>query len=309
MSFVLLPLSACVLALLLDRLLGEPKRHPLVAFGNAANWLETRLNNQMSKWRGLLAMLLVLVLPLLVIGLIQVKLTSAAFTFLFNVAILYFVIGWQSMKEHALAINDPLNEGEMEQARSNLAMIVSRQTETLSEREVVGSTIESVLENGHDCLFASLFWYALLGPYGALLHRLVNTLDAMWGYKNSCFNQFGFSAARLDDALGYLPARLTALCYAFTGQTKLAFQAWRNQMGKHKSPNAGLVMATGAGALNIKIGGPATYDGIVQQKPYLGMGEFATVQAIPQAISLIEKSIILWLALYALILFALSFLV
>lgn len=302
---MLISLGGCVLALLLDRLFGEPNRHPLATFGNASNWVEERLNNQQSKWRGLLAMLLVLVLPLSIIGVIQIKLQSPVLVLLFDLSILYFAIGWQSMKEHAMAISTPLLNGNIGQARSNLAMIVSRETKELSEREVVGSTIESVLENGHDCVFASLFWFAVLGPFGVLLHRLVNTLDAMWGYKNNRFEQFGFCAARFDDVLAYVPARLTAICYALVGQTKQALQAWRGQIGKHKSPNAGLVMATGAGTLNIKIGGPATYDGIVQQKPYLGVGKFAEVQDIQQVIGLVEKSITLWLVAYALVLFAL----
>ena len=306
------PIAVCILAILLDHLFSEPNRHPLVAFGNAANWLESKLNNQIShpasKWRGTLATALLLVFPLWGIVFLQLKLNFTLLGFVLEVAILYFVIGWQSMKQHATSISKPLTNGEIQNARQSLAMIVSRETDNLSETQIAGSTIESVLENGHDSLFASLFWYALLGPFGALMHRLVNTLDAMWGYKNDRFLHFGYTAARFDDILGYVPARLTAICYALCGQTRSAFRSWRNQIGKHPSPNAGLVMAAGAGALSIKIGGPTVYNDILKQKPHLGSGPFATVVDIRRAVMLCEKSIFAWLVLYALILFALTFL-
>jgi adenosylcobinamide-phosphate synthase len=219
-----------------------------------------------------------------------------------NIALLYFVIGWQSMKQHALAISNPLLNNDLDNARFHLSMIVSRDTSHMSKSQIVGSTIESILENGHDCVFASLFWFLVLGPAGALLHRLTNTLDAMWGYKNERYHQFGCFAARLDDLLGYLPARLTGLSYALCGDSSKSVLSWRNQMGKHKSPNAGLVMASGAGALGIVIGGPAVYDGINHDKPYLGTGAQVQVKDIARSITLIEKAVAIWIIASALIL-------
>jgi adenosylcobinamide-phosphate synthase len=301
----ILPVLVCITALLLDRLFGEPRLHPLVLFGNTAAWLEKRLNTRKSRKKGVLAMVIVVGIPVAVLAILQFALAGTIFHPLLDIVILTFVIGWQSMKQHAVAVSGSLLGGYLSASRAKLAMIVSRDTQDLNERQVVGSTIESVLENGHDCLFASLFWYALLGPAGALLHRLVNTLDAMWGYKNERYVEFGFFAARFDDVLGYLPARLTAISYMLCGSSKLALQSWRDQIGNHKSPNAGLVMATGAGALGIVIGGPVHYGGKLQEKPYLGLGRPAQASDISRSIRLIEKALLVWLIVYALIVFGL----
>ncbi len=288
---------------------GEPRFHPLIWFGKVATWLERRLNNRQSRVRGAIAVFILISLPVGLVWLIQATQATQATTesrliqIILDIVILTFVIGWQSMKEHAMAVAGPLLAGDIENARNNLSMIVSRQTDGMNETEVAGSTLESVLENGHDCVFASLFWYALLGPTGALLHRLVNTLDAMWGYKNERYLKFGCFAARFDDLLGWLPARLTAICYAISGSLPNAFYSWRNQIGKHKSPNAGLVMAIGAGALGIVIGGPAVYHGVRQDKPYLGAGDPAKSVDIKRSIQLIQKSLVVWLVLFTLLLF------
>ena len=301
----MLPVFICLIALILDRLFGEPKYHPLVFFGNSASWLERRLNNRESRINGAVSVLVVIGIPVGVVLYLQLLISDVWLQSLFDIVVLYFVIGWQSMKQHALAISDPLLSNDLDSARYHLSMIVSRETSQMNEPQIVGSTIESILENGHDCVFASLFWFLLLGPAGTLLHRLMNTLDAMWGYKNERYRQFGYVSARLDDLLGYLPARLTGLSYALSGSCKNALASWRKQMGQHKSPNAGLVMASGAGALGIVIGGPAIYDGISQDKPYLGAGTVAQAKDIQRSITLVEKALIVWLGVSALCLLVL----
>jgi adenosylcobinamide-phosphate synthase len=306
MLTIFVPVLICALALLLDRLLGEPRLHPLVLFGNTAAWLEKRLNTGGSRLSGAGCVIIVVGIPVLLVWILQWAIAGSYYQYLLDVIILSFVIGWQSMKEHALAIFTPLLDDDFENSRSELAKIVSRDTNQLNEQQLVGSTIESVLENGHDCLYASLFWFALLGPAGALLHRLINTLDAMWGYRNERYLKFGFAAARLDDILGYPSARLTAVAYLLCGSSLSAIKSWRQQTGKHKSPNAGLVMATGAGALGIVIGGPVSYHGKMQDKPYLGLGRPAQANDIPRSIGLIEKGLLIWLMVYAIILFALA---
>jgi adenosylcobinamide-phosphate synthase len=306
MLTIFVPVLICALALLLDRLLGEPRLHPLVLFGNTAAWLEKRLNTGDSRLSGAGCVIIVVGIPVLLVWILQWAIAGSYYQYLLDVIILSFVIGWQSMKEHALAIFTPLLDGDFENSRSELAKIVSRDTNQLNEQQLVGSTIESVLENGHDCLYASLFWFALLGPAGALLHRLINTLDAMWGYKNERYLKFGFAAARLDDILGYPSARLTAVIYLLCGSSLSAIKSWRDQIGKHKSPNAGLVMATGAGALGIVIGGPVSYHGKMQDKPYLGLGRPAQAGDIPRSIGLIEKGLLIWLMGYAIILLVLT---
>jgi adenosylcobinamide-phosphate synthase len=296
MLTALIPMFCCVIALVLDRLFGEPKYHPLVLFGNIASLLERKLNNRHSRLNGFFAAFFVMALPVAGVLYLQLSLSNIWLQSALNIALLYFVIGWQSMKQHTLAISNPLLNNDLDEARYHLSMIVSRDTSQMNESQIVGSTIESILENGHDCVFASFFWFLVLGPAGALLHRLTNTLDAMWGYKNERYHQFGWFAAKLDDLLGYLPARLTGLSYALCGEnSKGALLSWRNQKGQHKSPNAGLVMASGAGALGVIVGGPTSYDGVIVDKIYLGVGKPASSVDIKRSIGLVEKSLLGWL--------------
>jgi len=295
MFYTVLPILTCLIALILDRLFGEPKYHPLVLFGNIAGWLECRLNNRRSRVNGAISVLVVVGFPVAIVLYFQLFISNIWLQSLLDIAVLYFVIGWQSMKQHTSAISTPLLNNDLANARFHLSMIVSRDTSQMNEPQIVGSTIESILENGHDCVFASLFWFLVLGPAAALLHRLMNTLDAMWGYKNERYYQFGYFAARFDDVLGYLPARLTGLSYALSGCCKAALASWHQQIGQHKSPNAGLVMASGAGALNIVIGGPTSYEGVLLDKPYLGSGTPAQAKDIQRSIILVEKALLVWL--------------
>jgi adenosylcobinamide-phosphate synthase len=147
-----------------------------------------------------------------------------------------------------------------------------------------------VLENGNDAIFGALFWFALLGGPGALMFRLVNTLDAMWGYRTPHFVYFGWAAARLDDVLNYLPARITALCYATLGHFRQALHCWRHQAYKWDSPNAGPVMAAGAGALGLRLGGRARYHGAWKERPVLGRGAKPTAADIEHAIRLVRDT-------------------
>jgi adenosylcobinamide-phosphate synthase len=125
--------------------------------------------------------------------------------------------------------------------------------------------------------------------------RLINTLDAMWGYKNSRYLYFGRVAARMDDLVNIIPARLTALSYALLGKTILALKCWHSQAVLHDSPNAGPVMASGAGALGITIGGPACYQGEWHQRPVFGAGSEAGPDDIKRALHLVSYSVVLWL--------------
>ncbi len=287
------------IALLLDKVLGEPKNnHPLVVFGNFAHKIENRYNHsQANKRDGVVALLICIIPTVLIITALQLTwFHSGLASTLFSAVVLYITIGWQSLFEHTSAIVKPLQQGNLKEAKQHLAMIVSRDTETLEEQEVVSATIETLLENGNDAIFGALFWFVLLGPAGAVLYRLVNTLDAMWGYKNDHFLQFGWAAARFDDLLNWVPARLCAFSYALAGNCQPAIQSWKTQAPQWKSPNAGPVMAAGAGALSITIGGDAIYHGNKEVKPVLGMGEAPTAHHILAAQSLINKALFIWLA-------------
>ncbi len=285
-----MPLAALA-AVLLDRLFGEPKRwHPLVGFGNLAAAIERKLN-QRSQAAGIFAWLIAVAPPVALAFWLRPYAPFAV-----DVVLLYFALGTQSLSEHAEAIAKPLQAGNLEQARQRVSWIVSRDTTQLDASGVAKAGVESVLENGNDAIFAAIFWFALLGGPGALLFRLANTLDAMWGYRTERFNLFGRFAARFDDVLNWLPARLTALTYALLGQTRQALACWRAQAPGWESPNAGPVMAAGAGSLGITLGGAAIYHGAEEIRPPLGCGSAPVADDLQRAMALVKNSLWLWLA-------------
>jgi adenosylcobinamide-phosphate synthase len=132
-----------------------------------------------------------------------------------------------------------------------------------------------------------------------VLFRLANTLDAMWGYRNERYNLFGRTAARIDDALNFIPARLTALSYVLlAGPRRVqAWRCWHAQAPHWSSPNAGPVMASGAGALGVTLGGAATYGGHVETRPVLGAGPAARADDIARAWRLVFNTTLLWIVL------------
>jgi len=297
-----LTLCAILLALVLDSLFGEARRfHPLVGFGWLAGKLERHFNREgAGKAYGLLATGLA-ILPFALLAYLLDALTNGLIHLLISAFVLYLAIGWRSLLEHAAAVKKPLSTGKLEAARDAVGRIVSRDCQQLNETEVAKAATESVLENGADALFAALFWFALAGLPGVVIYRLANTLDAMWGYKNTRFIAFGWAAARFDDLLNFLPARLTALSYALVGNTNSALQCWLTQAKRWKSPNAGPVMAAGAGAIQVSLGGPAVYHGRSQERPLLGLAPSkaheASAQSIKAACHLVNKSLVLWLGL------------
>lgn len=295
-ALAVMTLGAC----LLDRLLGEtPRLHPLIGFGRVANTLEHRFNPAATdaknpKLRGLLCWLTLVLLPAWLIA-ITLGLLNDTLQLLLGTLILYVVIGGRSLQEHAERVHADLQAGDLDAARTHVSWLVSRDTRHLDETGMSKACIESVLENGNDALFAPIFWFCVLGPAGAILYRLANTLDAMWGYRTPRFLNFGYAAARLDDLLNYVPARLTALAYALVGKTRQALHCWKTQAPAWDSPNAGPVMAAGAGALNLRLGGAADYHGATEERTTLGVGKSPAAADIPRAQTLLRHALCLWL--------------
>jgi adenosylcobinamide-phosphate synthase len=296
-------LAACI-GVALDAALGEPRRwHPLVGFGAAAAWLERRLlaspglaDRPVAARLAGAGAVAALILP-------PVALVAAASALgvgpVVDVVALYFALGARSLAEHAAAVAEALAAGDLATARARVALIVSRDTADMDAADTSRAAVESVLENGSDAVFATLFWFAVAGGAGAVAHRLVNTLDAMWGYRTARFRCFGWAAARLDDALNWLPARLTALTYAMLGRTREGLACWRNQASAWYSPNAGPAMAAGAGALGLALGGAARYQGLLKARPALGLGRVPEASDIRRAVRLVRRGIVVWLAAMA----------
>lgn len=279
-------------ALVFDALLGETRRfHPLVGFGRLAQAVEKRTYDD-SFLNGIVAVALLLT-PFALVAMIVSKLPMSA---LFEAMLLYLAIGWKSLGEHATHVKDALINNDMITARQRVGYMVSRDTAELDEEGVAKATVESVLENGNDAIFGAIFWFVVAGAAGVVLFRLSNTLDAMWGYRNQRYLRFGWAAARLDDVLNYIPARLTAFSYALVGNFQRAMRCWRTQGSGWKSPNAGPVMAAGAGSIDVQLGGAAVYHGVEQLRPPLGEGDAPTAAHIDSALRLIKRTLLLWLA-------------
>jgi len=289
----------CVCAVILDRWLGEPRRwHPLVGFGNLAQQAEQwfygppQLSAQWRRLRGGMA-LMCLIFPA-VLGIWLLSLVAYG-EFIIEIGILYLALGATSLAEHARAVANALYAHNLPMARQRVGLMVSRDTGTMNQTQVSTAAVESVLENGCDAVFGALFWFAVAGAPGVVLYRLVNTLDAMWGYRTTRYLQFGWAAARLDDILNCVPARLTALSYTLLGQQRLAWRCWRLQASAWQSPNAGSVMAAGAGALGVSLGGAASYHGQWIHRPSLGAGLPPGAFDIDRAVKLMNAVIVLWL--------------
>ena len=300
-----------LIALAIDYVFGEPKRfHPLVGFGRWVDWIEKTLNQTLNnslslRLRGIVALFLA-VFPIIFFVMGLRSLFQSPYVYIFDALIVALCIGHKSLIQHAMAVMKPLLKSDINAARSAVAMIVSRDTANLNENEISKATIESVLENGSDAIFAALFWYVVAGLLGVVLYRLVNTLDAMWGYKTERFLYFGWFAARLDDVLNFIPARLSALSYAMAGQFNSAIKCWRDQGKLWYSINAGPVMAAGAGAIEVKLGGDSIYHGKLKSRPVLGLGSEANASHIDKAARLVTRAVLIWLAAILLITLILS---
>lgn len=284
---------AMALGLALDWVLGEPRRaHPLVAFGRLVHTVERGVYAP-HRLNGVLGVAL-LVVPITALALGLAYVLPLWGRVVLDVALLYFALGHRSLHDHARPIERALQDQNLPLARELAARIVSRDQETL---DPASATVESVLENGNDGVFGALFWFCIAGGAGALAYRLINTLDAMWGYRNARYENFGWAAAKLDDLANWPAARLTALSYALLGHTRSALHCWRTQAPLWDSPNAGPVMAAGAGALHLRLGGAARYDGVWHERPALGEGAQARGGDITRALRLVRHGVGLWLAL------------
>lgn len=310
----------------LDLVFGEPQRaHPLVGFGWLARHVERCCNidcacgstrtaaqgepgaARRSACSAVLARAagcaswLVLVAPPVALAVWLAHVLPSWLSLALHALLLWFALGGRSLVDHIAPVQAALERGDIDKARELTARVVTRELATASETDVARAAVESALENGNDAVFGALFWFAVAGGPGALAYRLANTLDAMWGYRTPRFLRFGWAAARLDDVANYVPARLTALTYALCGDRATAIRCWREQAGAWESPNAGPVMASGAGSLNVSCGGAARYHGIDEPRPPLGAGPVPDRRDIGRALSLVGRAAGIWLAALAML--------
>ncbi|CAM4528911.1 cobalamin biosynthesis protein [Nocardia ninae] len=203
------------------------------------------------------------------------------------------VLGGRSLAKAGSEMADRLEAGDLDGARALLPSLCGRDPEVLDADGLARAALESIAENTSDATVAPLVWGALAGVPGLLGYRAINTLDAMIGYRNDRYRNFGWAAARTDDLANLLPARLTglltvALAPLVGGRSATALRAWRRDAAQHPSPNAGVVEASTAGALGIRLGGRTEYPHGVEQRPTLGDGPAPTVADLHRAVRLSE---------------------
>lgn len=265
----------------LDLLLGDPRGwpHPVVWIGRLIERLEALWTAALGRSR--LAGVLLTCSTLLAAGGAAwglLALAGAVHPWLRAAAGLWLAwtcLALRSLHAESQAVVRHLEEGELEEARRALSRIVGRDTAALDEAGILRATIETVAENTSDGVVAPLFYLCLGGPVLAVLFKAASTLDSMVGYQNERYREVGWASARLDDLLNLIPARLTGfLMVAAAACLRLnawgALQVLRRDGRKPKSPNAGLPEAAVAGALGIRLGGPAVYAGRSMVKPTLG---------------------------------------
>jgi len=280
-------MTILIVVLSLEWLIGDPSNrfHPVAWFGRWASWCELSLFGN-SRKAGVVTWLFVvaMVFLLLYVG-------HVLFGWFFDVLVLWLSMGWKSLFEHVKAV---LNAKTVKEAREALALIVSRDVNTMKREETRRSALESLAENASDAVIAPLFWFVVLGPLGAALYRMINTLDAMWGYRNTRYEQFGWCAAKVDDVVNWLPARITARLMLWVGEST-DWQRVKEQGNTHASPNAGYPEVALAYAADIRLGGSVLRDGRVDERPFYGADDARDIDAIAasEALNIVRNTLIM----------------
>ncbi|WP_028785511.1 cobalamin biosynthesis protein [Terracoccus sp. 273MFTsu3.1] len=283
-----------VLGWVLDQTFGDPRRwHPVAGFGSAATALEQR-TYAVRRARGVVhvALLVGAATGLGVMAERSTRRSDVAHT-LVTAAATWAVLGGRSLTREATTIDGQLGRGDLEAARGQVRNLVGRDTTRLDGDEVARACIESLAENTSDAVVAPLLWGGLLGVPGLLGYRAVNTLDAMVGHRNDRYREFGWAAARLDDVVNWVPARVAAaLALASAESRERAAAGWaaiRRDAPAHPSPNGGVVEAAFAGVLGVRLGGSNSYGGEIEDRGTLGDGPAARAPDIAPAARLARR--------------------
>ena len=291
-------------AILLDLLFGDPKNrfHPTAWIGILIGTITTRMKNEnynLEKLGGIFIVLIPVCISIAVllsldfsIDLISVESLSILISIISGVVLFKMTIAIKGMERHALAVLDSIQKNDLTQARTNLSMIVKRNTKNLDKNHILSGTLESLSENIVDGITGPMFYFAIFGLPGAFVYRIVNTVDSMVGYKTQMFKNLGWFGANCDNVLNYIPSRLTGLTIVLGSMLlghdwKNCYEIFKRDGKKTDSPNAGYPMAAFAGALGTKFEKLEHYS--------LGTGEYEiTSKKVKDAISLMKVTSLLF---------------
>ncbi len=280
-KLLFLDTAALVIGFLIDFVVGDPRAlpHPVVGMGKLITLCEKRLRrgDGGDLRRGALTVVIVAglttALPAAVLALAW-RLHPLAYLALSSL-MSFQLIAARDLVRESRAVQTALEAGDTARARRAVSMIVGRDTQALDGAGICRAAVETVAENTSDGVIAPLFWMGLLGPAGGFFYKAVNTMDSMIGYKNETYLLYGRAAAKTDDAVNFLPARLSALlmvlvCPLVGLNGKNAWRVFRRDRKKHESPNSAQTESVCAGALGVELAGDASYGGVLHKKPRLG---------------------------------------
>lgn len=264
-----------LLGFILDILLGDPRwlPHPIRWFGKWISWWEKKMNSGKSQFAAG-AFLVVISSICLFISLFIIELFLSDYDIaklFFESIMVFYGLANRSLIGESYRVERELINGDLLKARQQLNFIVGRDTHELNENQIRTATLETLSENLSDGVIAPLFYYAIGGIPLMFVYKLVNTFDSMIGYKNERYIKFGKFAAKLDDVMNFIPARLTAVLMTIVSFSWRGFYFIFKYGRNHSSPNAGYPEAALSGILNSRFGGPNYYSGKLIEKPYIGI--------------------------------------
>ena len=293
------------LALVLDALIGEPEwlwsrvPHPIVVMGKLIGFLDRTLNRGTNlKLKGALA-IVALIIVAAAVGWAISKLPYGELFSLITAAIL---LAQNSLAKHVRAVAKAL-DCSLQQGKTEVAKIVGRDTSAMTQADVSRGAIESAAENLADGVVAPALWFLLLGLPGLLVYKITNTADSMIGYKTPRHQEFGWAAARFDDLLNWIPARLTAVLIALSSFCLRKFWQNRADAGLHRSPNAGWPESAMAQALDVALSGPRSYEGQRVDFPFVNATgcKNPDPKDITRAVQVLRRAWLLGLAIVGLL--------
>ncbi len=295
-------------ALLIDFAIGWPAmvyqriKHPVVWIGCFISYLDNVFNRaDRSRYTqyatGALTTALVVGLTTITAATISHLLGTSIQGLLAQALVASSLLASRSLYQHVDAVLKPLRAGNLTQARESLSCIVGRDTSAMHDSQVAAAAIESLAENSSDGIYAPLCWGLLFGLPGIAGYKAINTLDSMIGHRTEKYLYFGAFAAKLDDAVNFFPARLSALLISVAGGVVTLMPATAADASRHRSPNAGWPEAAMARALDVRLSGPRTYQNTLTQEPWLNeAAKDAQAADIEKALKVYWKSLTLMVA-------------
>lgn len=281
---------ALLLGVILDLIIGDPYKlpHPIRLIGGLIGkldhlFMDKRIDKERNKnterLLGLILVLIVISLTALVtsIVLIGAYLVNPILGMIIEAILSFYILAAKSLKVESMKVYYALKNKSINEARYAVSMIVGRDTDSLDKEGIIRAAVETVAENTSDGVIAPLIYLSFGGPIVGLVYKAINTMDSMIGYHNERFENFGMTAAKLDDIVNYIPSRISAwlmILASFIGgkdyDGKNALKIFKRDRYNHKSPNSAQTESVCAGALGVRLAGEASYFGQIVKKPYIG---------------------------------------